>query len=200
MAIMENPRKYAHIPSLHVINKQLLAPNNDLEKRFLCLGFQEKLNRRCSGSAHYFPVWRTGMMKAASDALEKTEVSEEDFVPIARSLFCGYDDGSTRFGSFKAHLQRLWRDADADTQIVFLEAIRQGHKDIINGCSKSGSCPVEDIEYAIKTEALGEDDLTQIPNGDRTNFEIAAYHSKQHPFLVSFREVSLHNLVTCYFR
>jgi hypothetical protein len=200
MPIMENPRKYAHIPSLHAINEQLLAPDKDLKNRFLCLGFNEGLNQRCIESAQNFPAYRTGMMKKASDALKKTEVSDEDFVTIARSLFCGYDDVTAKFQRFKAHLQLLWRDADAETQDVFLKAIRQGHEKIVKYYANLKGCPAEDIEHAIKTEVLGDDAYSDIPNGDRNNSQIVAYDSKQHPLLTSVREVSFHNIVTCRFR
>lgn len=199
MPMLESPRKYAHIPTLQSINKQLLARDKSLNRRFQCIGFTDDLKIRCDTSSHTFPIKRPLLMKRASRELEKAEVSDEAFVIIARSLFCGSDDALGKFESFEGHLRGLWRRADEETQCDFLKAIKQGHQDIFKYYSELQGCTVEAIELAIEVEALREGALPAKRGSDQNENRIVLYDSKANSLLQSILEVSFHNLVICRF-
>lgn len=182
MSVLDSSYEYAHIPTLSAINKQLLVPGAALESRFRCLGFSKGLQRRCHESAQGFPAHRKVMMRGTSEALQKNQVSAEDFVTIVRSMFCGYHDHWPRRDYCGGHLRQLWRNADPVTKENFKEAITNGHKDIFIYYARLQGCHVDDVENAIKTEE-------PVPDVS-IDSQIVVYKPAQHPLLAEICEVS----------
>jgi hypothetical protein len=197
MTIMKSPRRYAHILTLEAINEQLRAPNKELEERFMCIGYRDEDDHRCVVTAKDFPNSRPILSQEISDLLDKPQVSDEDFVKIARSLFCPRDDGA-KWGGFNAHLRWLWTAADTETQNGFLEAIKQGHKEIsihyLEAVKRSRSEKAE--EHSSKGETAGDDASPATPNGNRHKDRFAVDGSKQHSLPKQLHEVSSRNMMT----
>lgn len=182
MSIFDIDHKYAHIPTLLAINKQLLAPEAALKDRFRCLGFAGGSQQsRCNESAQGFPAHRCYMMRETSKALGKTEVSADDFVTIVRSMFCGYHDHWPKKDSCGGHLRQLWRNADPWTKIDFKKAIAEGHKDILKYYANLEGCRVDDVEDAIKSEELVSEASNEL--------QVILHEPNQHTLLSNICEV-----------
>ena len=81
---------------------------------------------------------------------------------------CPRDDGA-KWGGFNAHLRRLWTAADTETQNDFLEAIKQGHREVkiryVENVKRSRSEKAG--EHSSKGEKAGDDASPATPNGNR---------------------------------
>ncbi|KAL1595192.1 hypothetical protein SLS60_009880 [Paraconiothyrium brasiliense] len=106
------------------------------------------------------------MMRETSQALEKTEVSDNDFVTI---------------DYYGGHLRQLWRNADPVTKINFKKAIAEGHKDIFKYYARLKGCHVDDVEDAIKSEE-------PVPEASN-EFQVIVHEPNQHTLLSNIREL-----------
>ncbi|KAF1958623.1 hypothetical protein CC80DRAFT_591556 [Byssothecium circinans] len=183
---MDSPsaQMFEHVPSLEAITKELQSSDKRLGVRFRCLHKNRNPRfLRCHVSAEHFILERTGMMTKTWDALGQKMVSEEGFVSIIRSKFCGYHDTSERFKKYIGFFKKMWRDSDVKTRDCFRVAIEEGLRDVWEYYYEETGVTPEEVEEELNRLVEEGKDATSQPSfreGSPNDSQLVLCRPRQH--------------------